>query len=235
MSRNYLLVAVAALAAVGMGLAADEKEPPRKATSQIEGAVEIASPVGIISPQENDRRIARWLAVDNDSLRGCSEMAEEHSDNVRIKELARAIVADHKRFHERLNAFIQTVGVDGNNKSTTAPSKTATLLKDDGRSRDGRLAFTPTDFLEVKETVCKQLMAKAEKEFKDLKGTEFDHAFLAHMAFGHEALIASVDAVNGDATQTFQTTLNEFRQVSEQHLKNVQNLRRDLQPRTAAR
>lgn len=234
MSRHYLSVAVAALAAVGMGLAADDKEAPRKATSQIEGAVELASPVGIISPIENDRRIARWLAVDNDSLRGCGEMAEDHSDNARVKELARAVVADHKRFHERLNAFIQTVGNGGNNKQPD-PSKTATLLKDDGRSRDSRLAFRPTDFLEVKESVCRELRAKAEKEFKDLKGAEFDHAFLAHMTFGHEALIAGLDAMKGDATQHLQTTLDEFRQVSEQHLKNVRHLRTDPQPKTVAR
>lgn len=237
MSRNYLLVAFAAVAALGMGLGAGEKDVPDKAgaSSQIEGAVEVAAPVGIISPQENDRRIARWLAIDNDSLRACGEMVEEHSNNTRIKELAKAIVADHSRFHNRLNAFIQTTADDVNGQKTPAPSKTATLLKDDGRSRDGRLAFRPTDFLEVKESVCKELRSKAEKEFKDLQGPEFDHAFLAHMVFGHEALIASVDAVKADATTQLQTTLEDFRQVSEQHLKNVRNLRKDHHPKTATR
>lgn len=236
MSRNYLLIGLAAVTAAGMGLAADNKDAPRKVTAtQVNGVVEVASPVGIISPQENDRRIARWLAVDNDSLRGCAEMAEDRTENTRIKDLARAIVAEHKRFHERLNAFTQTTADDINNKQVPAPSKTATLLKDDGRSRDGRVAFRPTDFLEVKETVCKELRSKAEKEFKDLKGAEFDNAFLAHMVFGHEAFIATLDAVKGDATQQLQTTLDDFRQVTDQHLKNVRNLRKDRNPETATR
>jgi len=237
MSRNYLLIGLAALAAAGMGLAADDKDAPRKVTPApaVNGVVDVAPPVGIISPQENDRRIARWLAVDNESLRGCAEMAEDRTENTRIKELARAIVADHKRFHERLNAFTSTTADDVNNKQVPAPSKTATLLKDDGRSRDNRLTFKPTDFLSVKETVCKNLKSKFEKEFKALKGSEFDDAFLAHMVFGHEALIASVDAMRGDATQQLQTTLDDFRQVSEQHLKNVRSLRNAQHPETADR
>jgi hypothetical protein len=55
------------------------------------------------------------------------------------------------------------------------------------------------------------------------------------MVFGHEALIASVDAVKGDATQQLQTTLDDFREISEQHLKNVRNLRNDQHPKTATR
>lgn len=235
MSRNYLIIGLAALTGAGIGFAGDNDAPKKVTTSQINGAVEVAAPVGIISPQENDRRIARWLAVDNDSLHGCAMMAEDRTENARIKELARAVVAEHKRFHERLNAFTQTTADDVNNKQTPPASKTATLLKDDGRSRDGRLAFKPTDFLDVKEAVCKEMRAKAEKEFKDLKGADFDNAFLAHMVFGHEALIATVDAVKGDATQQLQTTLNDFRQISEQHLKNVRNLRKDRNPETANR
>jgi len=235
MSRNYLLIGLAALTAAGLGFAGDKDAPKKVTNSQINGAVEVAAPVGIISPQENDRRIARWLAVDNESLRECAAMAEDRAENTRIKEMARAVVAEHKRFDERLNAFTQTTADDVNNKQTPPASKTATLLKDDGRSRDGRLAFKPTDFLTVKETVCKELRSMAEKEFKDLKGADFDNAFLAHMVFGHEALIATVDAVKGDATQQLQTTLNDFRQISEQHLKNVRNLRKDRHPETANR
>jgi len=235
MLRSYPLIALAAAAAVGLGFAEDRDTAGKQnSTTQRTGA-EAVSPVGIISPQENDRRIARWLTVDNDSLRGCAEMVENHSDNARIKELARAIVADHKRFGERLNAFSRTAVNDTAADQTTAPAKTATLLKDDGRSRDARLPFKPTDFLSVKETVCKDLRAKAEKEFKNLKGKEFDHAFLAHMVFGHEALISGIDAVRADATQQLQTTLDEFRDLSTQHLKNVRNLRQDVHPETANR
>lgn len=235
MSRSCLIIGLAALTAVGLGFAGEKDAPRKVTTSQVNGAVEVASPVGIISPQENDRRIARWLEVDNDSLQGCAAMAEDRTQNTRIRELARAIMAEHKRFHERLNAFTQTSADDVNHKQTPPASKTATLLKDDGHSRDGRLAFTPTDFLVVKEAVCKEMRAKAEKQFKNLKGAEFDEAFLAHMVFGHEALITTVDAVKADATQQLQTTLNDFRQVSEQHLKNVQNLRKDRHPETANR
>jgi predicted outer membrane protein len=225
MLHSYSLIAVAAVAAVGLGLAGEDKAAPKP-------KVEAVSPVGVISPQENDRRIARWLVVDNDGLRGCAAMVEDHSSNVRVKEMARSIVADHKRMDARLNAF---TGVILEETRATEASKTATLLKDDGRSRDNRFAFKPTDFLAVKESVCKGLRSKAEEEFKSLKGTEFDDAFLAHMVIGHEALIANIDAVRNDSTQQLQTTLDEFRDLSVQHLKNVRSLRKAQHPETANR
>jgi len=187
--------------------------------------------LGVITPQENDRRIARWLDVDNESMIACAHMAESHAHNSAVKDLARTLNAEHKRMQERLKAFTHYEVPTANAQRTTEPVKpTATLLRDEGRSRDGRLTFAPTDFLQVKETVCKELRAKAEKEFENLKGAEFDHAFLAHMQIGHEAMLASLNAVRGGATQQLQVTLDEFRQTTEQHLKNVRQAHQKHQP-----
>jgi len=227
MWRSKIIIAIAALTAAGMVMATDDSGTPRKDGAAV--AKDVAA-LGVITPQENDRRIARWLDVDNESMIACTHIAESHAHNSAIKDLARTLNADHKRIQERLKAFTRYEVPAANAERAAVPvNTTATLLRDEGRSRDGRLTFAPTDFLQVKEAVCKELRAKAEKEFENVKGAEFDHAFLAHMQFGHEAMLASLNAVKGGATQQLQTTLDEFRQTTEQHLKNVRQLNQHQQ------
>jgi len=227
MWRSKIIIAITALTAVGMVMAADDNGPPRK--DGVAAARDVAA-LGVVTPQENDRRIARWLDVDNESMIACTQLAESHAHNPAIKDLARTLNADHKRMQERLKAFTRYAVPAADVERAAVPvNATATLLRDEGRSRDGRLTFAPTDFLQIKEIVCKELRAKAEKEFENLKGAEFDHAFMAHMQFGHEAMLANLNAVKGGASQQLQTTLDEFRQSTEQHLKNVRQLNQHQQ------
>jgi len=266
MVRTFAGVALATVVVMTFGFAAEHKDHKDKAkankakvplTAVIEKTTAVISAVGVISPQENDRRIARWLAVDNDALQGCSEMAREHASNTDVKEFAKTVAADHKRFHDMLKKDVSASDSKESavkhksdekhsdakhettdDKATQAADdseKTATLLKDEGQSRDGRLAYKPTDFLEVKEKVCHDLRAKAEKEFKELKGTEFDHAFLTHMIFGHEALLATIDAVQANAGESLQTTLKDLHQSAEKHLKEARRLHNEHRQQTVAR
>jgi len=227
MWRSKIIIAIAALTAAGMVMATDDNRTPQKDGA---AAARDVAALGVITPQENDRRIARWLDVDNESIIACTHVAESHAQTPAIKDLARTLNADHKRMQERLKAFTRYELPAPSADRAAAPVNTkATLLRDEGRSRDGRVAFAPTDFLQIKEAVCKELRAKAEKEFENLKGAEFDHAFLSHMQFGHEAMLASLNAVKGGATQQLQTTLDEFGQTTEQHLKNVRQLNQHQQ------
>ncbi len=224
MLRADCIVSLALLAAVSLGFTSDDKETPQPSKGVIETTTTIAPPVGIISPQENDSRIARWLVVDNDAMIGCAELAENHGSNGEVKEFAHRIAVDHKRFREVFKTFTGTQLAARNGTQQAATGNTAALLKDDGLSRNGRLVYRPTDFLEVKERVCNELHSKAEKEFRNLKGADFDRAFVTHMLFGHEAMVATLSTVKRDATATLQASLNEMEQMSQKHLQELRRL-----------
>lgn len=218
-------------------LAAVEPAVQKIDPSQPVGAI-IESPVvdrsvqaGIISPQQNDERIVRWLSVDNRGLIECSKLAVDHSTNDAVKQLAQRIVDEHQRFQ---NDFGKHSGnVSANNDRPNAPTQ-AGLVRDDGQSRGGALLFYPTDFLAVKEKTCDELHGRAKKEMQRLTVADFDKAYLAHMIFGHEALMVSVDVLDNNASQTLQPQLKTLQDMSEHHLHEAKQLCEQLHPATTA-
>lgn len=213
---------------IAMSATAEDDRTNRRSNGVIETATSVAPAVGIISPQENDRRVAKWVGIDNDGMITFAEMAERSASASALKELARSIAVEHKRVQDTLKTFtsVQIASRNGPAKPPAA-SQTAALLKDDGLSRNGQLVFRPTDFLDVKERVCKSLQSQAEGEFRKLEGTEFDHAFVTHMIFSHEAMAATIGAVKGDTTASFAKPLHELEQMTQKHLKELRRLRNE--------
>jgi predicted outer membrane protein len=181
----------------------------------------------VMSPEQNDLRIVHWLSVDNRGMVECAKAAADRSSNEAVKSFAREIAAEHGSFQDKV--FAKRLGQGTSNRTEDAHrGTTGTLVRDDGRLRDGKLLFRPTDFVAVKERVCEQLQSKARKEMESLSGPEFDHAFVAHMAFGHEALIASIDVLNNDATDGLRSDLKSFRDMLDKHLTHVRDLQKQI-------
>ena len=222
MIRIVSAVSVGVLATLGFYLGGDDK--PKDSVKPVEPSIQVPS-VGVISAQENDRRLARWLSVDNNGMIGCAEWAADKTDNAEIKKLAGTIASHHKRIQETFNTLIsaQPPSLQPFRGAVTAAT-TATLIRDDGATRNGQIAFRPTDFLDVKERVCNSLHQKAEREFRNLKNTEFDRSFVTHMLFAHEAMIETLEAVKGDATPAFQTQLADLEHAAQKHLTELQRL-----------
>jgi predicted outer membrane protein len=219
------------ISALALGcLTTAHAEPPKPIDAG--GAIIQPSDLGhndILSPQSNDRRIGRWLAVDNKMLIECSKMAESKSSNAAIKQFAKMIVDEHEKTQSHLTG-------DGGRSYSVDPqaaAATATLIRDDGQSRAGAVVYRPTDFLAVKERVCEQMHEQAKKHFDKMSAAEFDRAFVAHMAFGHEGLIATIDAVKEGASKEFQPQLKSLRDMSEQHLVQIRDLELQLSSSTA--
>ena len=174
---------------------------------------------GAISPAENDAKILQWLKIDCDALAQCAEFGEKHATDEQVKALARTVVKDHKAWCEACKAKT------GEKTSAYVPApRTAALVKDEGASRDGRAVYAPTDFVAVKQKVCDHMKSVGMKELKQLKGAEFDKAFLAAQAMGHEAAIASIDAVSGNASTELAAELKEAKAGLEKHLEAAREL-----------
>jgi predicted outer membrane protein len=186
----------------------------------------------VLSPDENDRRIVRWLSVDHRGLLECAKFAADHSTNEAVKQFAREIAAEHEAFHHQFAAHDEKRPADA---APAAGNATAALVRDEGRSRAGSVIYRPTDFVAVKEQICNDLQKIALKEMEAIKSPEFDHAFLAHMVFGHQALIASVDALDDDATKSLQPRLTSLREMLDRHLVRARELNTQVRTQTAAR
>jgi predicted outer membrane protein len=203
--------------------------------------VESHASTGVLSPDQNDARIVRWLSLDNRALVDCARMAADRSGNSALKEFAQHVADDHQKFQDHFGKKHATAkdvqpktGDAQNGASADTQKEQATLVRDDGRSRDGAMIFRPTDFLMVKEHVCQKMQSLAKKEMEHLNGTDFDRAFISHMVFGHEALTASIDAVDNSASQALQPQLKELRDVVSRHLDEARRLHDQVMPASTA-
>lgn len=208
-----------------------DKAPPAAGAVADQGAT--MQNFGMMTPQENDRRIIRWLDVDNKSIIECSQSVAGRSTRDDLKEFARTIVNDHDTFRNKLNAWssqstAQPAPQNGQRDANNSGVFSATLIKDDGAARAGKMLFQPTDFVSVKEKVCDKLHNDAKKYFEKLSADEFDRAYVVHMTMAHEALIASIDAVSGSATPELQAHLKELKDAAQHHLDRLKELSSSL-------
>ena len=183
---------------------------------------DVAKAAGVVTPAENDARILAWLKTDCDSITKCAEDAVSRASSDDVKQYAQRVVDEHKKWHQTFKDFKKN---DNRTSAYVPPAdKTARVVQDDGASRDGRVAYSPTDFLDVKRKVCSHMEKVGEKAMKDLKGAEFDRAFIKHMEFGHEAAIASIDAVRGNASKELAENLDKAKEAMQSHLDKAKEL-----------
>jgi len=222
------LIGVAILPACAQSFAEEpikKLDPAQPAGAIVEDVAPVS--VGVMSPEQNDLRIIHWLSVDNRGMVECAKSAADRSSNEAVKNFAREIAAEHGSFQEKVFAKRLEQGTQ-NRVEDARRGTTGALVRDDGRLRDGKLLFRPTDFVAVKERVCEQLQSKVRKEMESLSGPEFDHAFVAHMVFGHEALIASVNVLNNDATDGMKGDLKSFHDMLDKHLTRARDLQKQI-------
>ncbi len=202
----------AAFAGLCVAAACGADEPAR--TPGAGNAVPFA---GIASPAQNDERIQQWVKIDCDGLHECAKAAAAKATSEDVKAFAAKMVADHEKWAPLLKSKTTT-------SAYTPTPVAAAVVKDDGAARDGRLAYAPVDFVEVKRKVCARMKALGEKEMKALSGAEFDRAFLKAAKYGHEAALAGIAEVRGGASSELAQTLDQAKEGLTAHLRTAETL-----------
>ena len=193
---------------------------------------------GVISPRENDSRIARWLEVDNKMVLECAKIGKERSADPDVRAFADFVTTEHKKCVDDLQAVAKDKKDDrvspaaardeGDRKTLgdTSPDRrrTAVLIQDDGKSRASRMVFHPTDFVTVHEDVYKHLHSTMKKEWEAVSGQEFDRAFMKHQVMAHEMLLASMKSVRSNASAEMRKSLDAGIEKVTQHLKQAREL-----------
>jgi predicted outer membrane protein len=190
---------------------------------EVSQAVDTAGRMGMVTPEQNDRRIVRWLAVDNRMMIETARSAADKSASEPIKQFARTVAADHERH------WANVEGTELHAKKAPPPNdepkqKVAALVRDEGQTRDGGIMFRPTDFVAVKERICNQMHDQMMKQFEALDGASFDKAFLAHMTFAHQGMLVTIEAVDDNASDKLQPHLKAMHEMAERHLAEVRKL-----------
>jgi predicted outer membrane protein len=200
----------------------------KSATEQeVSQAVDTAGRMGMTTPEQNDRRIIRWLAVDNRMMVEAGRLAADKSASEPIKQFARTVAADHERHWAAVEGTeLQAKPADKDAAAADANAKrqVAALVRDEGQTRDGAMMFRPTDFVAVKERICNRMHDQMMEQFEDLDGGQFDRAFLTHMTFAHEGLLATIEAVDDNASEKLQPHLKAMHEMAERHLAEVRTL-----------
>ena len=206
----------------------------------------------VMTPQENDHRIARWLIIDNRMIFDCAKLGKERAERADVRRFAEMLIADHQKRLDDLNALsgkkvAQEKAADGSTKKNpesqekkienrnndaasglgdNSPdrSRTAVLVHDYGTSRDSRMVFHPTDFLAIREDVFGHLNEIAKKEWEGLSGAEFDRLFLKHQILAHELLISTIQAIRPTASTELQSSLDRDLGKWKVHLQMARNL-----------
>jgi predicted outer membrane protein len=200
---------------------------------EVSQAVNTAGRMGMMTPQQNDRRIVRWLAVDNRMMIETARLAADKSASEPIKQFARTVAADHERHW----AAVEQTDLHAKPAETRAdPTQTvAALVRDDGQTRDGGMMFRPTDFIAVKERICKEMSEQMMKQFEALDGAQFDKALLAHMTFAHQGMLVTIEAVDDNASDKLQPHLKAMHEMAERHLAEVRKLNDQFKSAETAR
>jgi predicted outer membrane protein len=189
--------------------------------AEVSNAVETAGRMGMTTPEQNDRRIIRWLAVDNRMMVDAARQAAEKSSSEPIKQFARTVAADHERH------WAAVEGTELHAKPASGDEgaqKVAALVRDGGQTRDGGMMFRPTDFVAVKEQICNKMHEKMIEQFEALDAAAFDKAFLAHMTFAHQGMLVTIEAVDDNASEKLQPHLKAMHEMGERHLAEVRKL-----------
>lgn len=208
-----------------------------------EGAARNARPgdlpaAGMISPGENDARIARWLEVDNRMVLECAKVGKERATGSEVRSFAENVTAEHQKCvddlrrvakakkDDRVSAASGRAENERKNLGDTTPDRrrTAVLVQDQGQSRDARMVFRPTDFVAVHEDVYKHLHNTMKKEWENVNGADFDRAFMKHQVMAHEMLLASMRSVRPTASTEMRRTLDLGIEKVQDHLKQAREL-----------
>ena len=231
MSRcsHFLTLACATLFLTGSANAQDNKartDDP-KATTDTQSV--------IVSPVENDRRIARWIILDVQGIVDCSKEAVDRTTNETIKQFAQTMLTEHKDCISKLEQLSSRDGtvnkVEKNapiarlEDAKVDPARAGILTKDEGgQLRDRKLVYRPTDFVEVKKDVCEKLKAVMMKEMKQIPANEFDAMYMKHMVVAHEAVLASCQATRSTASSELQAHLDQNIEKLNAHLNKAREL-----------
>ncbi len=202
--------------------------------SRVQPADQIST-TGITSPAENDRRIARWLIIDQQAVIECCKMAQERTSNENVKRFAQTMLNEHNTCLEKLERVRGQSNASETDRPANSPvtrieqaqvdpKNTGIVIKDDGRQRDGKMIYRAADFLQVKEEICNHMKSVMMKEWKPLSSADFDRAFMKHMVAGHEMLLASCKAVRKTASNELQTMLDQDMEKLAVHLKQTREL-----------
>jgi len=190
---------------------------------------------GVMSPRENDSRIARWLAVDNKMIVEGAKIGKERATSSDVKSFADAMLADHEKCVKDLEA-VKGNKDDGaaasrnqNDRKTlgdTTPDRrrTAVLIQDDGKSRGSAAIYHPTDFLAVHEDVFNHMKNSMKKEWEGVSTEEFDRAFMKHQVMAHEMLLATMQSVRSTASTEMRKSLDDGIAKTKDHLKQAREL-----------
>lgn len=222
-----------------------QDDAAKKPTYRIKDGDKMSS-VGIISPQENDSRIVRWLIPDQQTMVECSKMAQERATNDSVKQFAQTMVTEHSSCLDKLESMRKTtVNSTDTEKPSTPPiarsentevdlKKSGIVIRDaDGKQRDGKMVYYPTDFVKVKEEICNEMKSAMAKEMKAISGSDFDRAYVMHMVAGHEAMLASCKAVRKTASKDLQVMLDQNIDKMNDHLKQARQLCEQITGKTA--
>lgn len=234
---------------------------PAVAAAPTDSVVRTALPsdmpaIGMISPQENDRRIARWLSIDNNMVLECAKTGVSKAKSPAVKNLAETLVAHHEKCAAELKDAVSKKGdvsvrteaandsaeakareekkaAENRNKpalADTTPdrSRTAVLVQDEGRTRDARNLFTPTDFLSIQEKVAADMQSFAKKQIDAIPESEFDKAFIHHQIMAHECCLANAKAVRSNASAEMQASIDKGVEKLNAHLEAIRNVGKQI-------
>ena len=208
-----------------------------------EGVARAARPndlpaAGVISPRENDRRIARRLEIDHKMIFECAKIGKERSANSAVRTFADAMTVEHRKCLDDLKAIAKDTKDDGasasatrdegvkNSLGDTTPDRrrTAVLIQDEGKSRASGVIFRPADFLAVDEDVYNHLQKTMKKEWEAVSAEEFDRAFMRHVVMAHEMLLATMKSVRPTASTELRKSLDAGIEKLEGRLKSAREL-----------
>jgi predicted outer membrane protein len=186
--------------------------------------------------ERKDGALATCLLADNQNEVELAQLAQERSQNEKVKEFAQKMEADHTKMIEQLEKFAAThqgakrgaraakVEVDVDANDGKKKEKTAVIVGDGPREERGG----PIDFVALKQELAAECLRSARAELESKEGAEFDECYVG-MAIGqHMHAIDAMTVFARHSSPEFAAALNTGLETTKQHLAHAKDLMKQL-------
>ena len=164
------------------------------------------------------------------------KMAQQRAENDQVKAFAQHMVEQHSKVVEKLTSFKSSLNSnDSDSKSTDGNKKGQNKLAGQGNGQNQNNAqaqnATPaplTQLVSIMQDTCKKNLEMTKNDLSNMKGKDFDMAYIGQQCGAHTAMLAQLQALKGIGNQDMQALVEAATKETQEHLNECKKIAMDL-------
>jgi predicted outer membrane protein len=232
MKKTFIAAGLAGIATLSIAYA-QEDSTTRKPVDQSSNSQPAAHGQHHQQAVTVEEALLKKLQKGNEGEIELAKVAQQHSSNQAVKDLAQHLITDHQNMIQNLKKVQASVSHDHASTkpaNPTAPGarNAATTAAQSENSRD-MMGVVPHELCQVADKACENNLAMTKEMLSQYKGQDFDMAFLGQQCVAHMMTLAELKAIESDGPQELRQTATEAAAKVKEHLNMIKELSSKLE------